>query len=251
MASVNILDWRGEVAKYAKGVDNASYTTLLDDEIKEVLRDFCERTHLWTQTLSPFVDVVANTSAYDIYSLIDDSDGDADIEIVESVQYKEDGDDNDQLRALWPMTDWINDDAEPTAGRVYGNTGSWRYVTAPQPTHFYIDTDKTLNLYPIPTVKSDEGLRVALVLKPRDDATEVPEFIYKDWKKAIAWGAAGRLLGMTTQKWFNRDLGDYYWDKYKQRRTAALLKKQTGFTRRDLKVQFPNYGGSRSRSWVF
>lgn len=254
MASVDISDWREEVAKYAKGVDNTAYETLLDDEVKEVLRDFCEHTHLLTQTIDPLIDVVADQNNYPIIPLIDDTDGKSDIEIVESVQYKEDGAALDQFRPLFPFTDWVRDDAGPPGSNtqpVSSFTGNWRFVEAAQPTHFYVDPEKVLYTYPIPTVKSDEGLRVTLVLKPSDDATKVKEWFWQDWKKAIAWGAAGRVLGMTTQKWFDRDLGDYFWGKYYARRSAAALKKTTGFTRRDLKVQIPPYGGSRGRAWVF
>ena len=253
MASVAISDWREEVNKYAKGVDNATYYALLDDEIKEVLRDFCEHTHLLTQTIDPFINVVADQSEYQLYPLIDVTDGTVDIEIVESVEYKEDGFDLDQFKPLFPFTAWVKDDAglgniaRPNAAF----SGSWRYQEAPVPTHFHVDNEKVLHLYPIPTVKSDEGLRVTLVLKPDDAATDVAEWIWRDWKKAIAWGTAGRLLGMTTQKWFDRDLGDYYWAKYLDRRSQAHLKKTTGYTRRDTKVQIPDYGGSRARSWVF
>lgn len=249
MASVDILDWRPEVDKYVKGVNTTNYQALLDDEIKEVLRDFCEFTHLLTQTISPFIDVVADQADYDLYPLIDTTDGDVDIEIVESVQYKADGDDDDQFRPLWPFTDWVQDDLG--VNQPNGLAGNWRFLTAPEPTNFWVEADKTLNLYQIPEIKSDAGLRVTLVLKPDDVATEVAEFIWRDWKKAIAWGTAGRILGMTTQTWYNRDLSDYFWAKYLDRRANAALKKQTGFTRRDLHVVVPPYGGSRSRQWIF
>ena len=249
MASVPILDWRPEVAKYAKGVDNAAYQALLDDEIKEVLRDFCEHTHLLVQTISPFIDVVATQADYPLYPLIDDTDGKSDIEIVESVKYKPEGYTADQFRDIWPFTDWIEDDAGILTPS--GVSGGWRYLTSPQPTNFWVTADKVLHLYQIPSVASVEGLRVTLVLKPADDSTLVKDWFWQDWKKAIAWGAAGRILGMTTQKWFNRDLSDYFWGKYLDRRSNAALKKTTGFTRRDLHAQIPLFGGSRSRSWVF
>ena len=244
MASVDILDWRGEVAKYAKGVDTTNYEALLDDEIKEVCRDFCEHTHLWTLTL-PLITVVADQNDYPL--TVPDTDGKDDIEIVESVQYKEDGYDDDQFRPIIPITDWVEDDVSTRNGLA----GNWRFLKAPTPTRFYVDAFKVLYLYPIPELGSTDGLRVTLVLKPEDDATKVPAWIWEDWKKTIAWGTAGRLLEMTTQKWFDRKLGNYFWSKYLDRRSNAFLKKTTGYTRRDVRVQIPSFGGSRSDAWIF
>lgn len=252
MASVDILDWRPEVAKYVKGIDTTAYEDLCDDEVKEVCRDFCEFTHLWTLAL-PRITVNANDNDYTL--VIPNTDGDAVIEIIESVQYKENGQDDDQFRPLYPFTDWVKDDSSPQ-GATFSNPtsaypGNWRFLEAEVPTHFYVDAFKVLYLFPIPTILSTDGLLVTTVLKPEDSAAEVPLWFWDDWKKAIAWGAAGRILGMTTQKWYNRELGDYFWGRYLDRRSQAALKKTTGFTRRDLKVQIPSFGGSRGKSWVF
>ena len=52
MANINFLaGWTEEVSKYIKGIDNSVYTDLLEDEIRDTLRDFCRRSGLWTFTL--------------------------------------------------------------------------------------------------------------------------------------------------------------------------------------------------------
>ena len=243
--SVNISAWRDEVAKYTKEINTTEYQAILDGEIVETIRDFCKETHLWTQDLDP-ISVIANRNNYTLF--VDDTDGKANIIVVQSVHYKEDGESDDQFRALDVISDWRSDQPQEIPATyhdpVYGN---WRFETSEYPTNFYVKPSKELILYPIPTVKSDHGLRVNVVLKPEDGATKVPIWIYQDYKQAIAWGAAGSILGMTTQKWFDADLSEYFLGKYRHRRNAAKIRRQEGYGMRKSKVLIPDIAGSRNK----
>lgn len=236
----DITDWGPEVLKYVKNVDKDADVNLLDDEIKETLRDFCEHTGLWTKEL-PRIDVVADQRDYVLTVPTDE--GTNEIVLIERILYKEEGQDDEQFRKLFPVVEWERD-------RKWTEYGNWTFRTG-EPTGYFMNYQKTLSLNPIPINDSDEGLLVRLQLKPADDADEVPFFIWEDYKKAIAWGSAGRIMSMTNKRWSNPALGDAYWAKYLDRRGNAYEKKQTGFTSEKSRVEIPWFGGSRDDGWVF
>ena len=55
---------------------------------------------------------------------------------------------------------------------------------------------------------------LCLRLKPTQDATDLPEFISREYTEVIAWGALGRLLTIPGQSYSNPDLAQYYSQKF-------------------------------------
>ena len=140
------------------------------------------------------------------------------------------------------MTEWVQDDKY----QVYGG---WSFQRAAEPTAYYVDTDAAaLNLWPIPENASVDGLLVRAVLEPSDDATEVPDWIFKRFKQAIAFGAAAGLMEMTNKPWANVELAAVFSKKYLDRRLDAHMRKQSGLDKREQSPNYPFFTGSRGRS---
>jgi len=235
MATKNFSDWRDEVAKYVQFA--STYQSLVDAEVKEVIRDFCRDTGIWKKTLAR-VTTVVNQADYPM--TVPTTDGKAEICYFDNVKYKENGADDDQFRNLEPFTQEEKDEHE---------NGAWSFHTAPDPYKFYADVDKTLILYPIPTVASTDGLLIRVVVRPTDDATKVPDFLYIEHKKSIAIGVAGAMCNMPNKPWSDAALGKDLDNQYLARRDEALQMVKMGYTKKKMEAKFPFFGGSRSQSW--
>jgi len=247
MANIDFLTgWQDEVAKYVKGIDNTKYQTLLEDEIRDTLRDFCKRTALWWYDV--WFDVVADINYYPLDGLFpaDPDPNAADIVIIESVKFKSDGEDPDTYRDLPPLRAWVENVPDK-------NAGGWQYYTGNEPTNFYFDElDNILFLHPTPELDSaPDGIEARLILMPAHTATELPDFFWRQYKRAIGTGIAGSLMQLTNKPWSDEELGKIKEAEYDSWVTEAKSKKQSGYTRRTTQVQFPHYGGSRGSSWVF
>lgn len=235
MASKNFSDWRTEVGKYVQFA--STYNDLVDSEVKEVVRDFCRDTGIWKITLSR-ITTVADQATYTL--TVPTTDGKSEICYIDNVKYKEDGSDDDQFRNLDPFTREERDDHE---------NGAWAFHTASEPYKFYSNVEKELILYPIPENASTSGLLVRVVVRPMDDATKCPDFIYIEHKKSIAIGTAGAMCNMPNKPWSDATLGAALWDQYLNRRDEAHQMVKMGYTKKRQQPKFPWMGGSRSESW--
>jgi len=237
MAEKAFLDWRTEVAKYVKF--QSTYNAVVDAEVKEVVRDFCRDTGVWTITLTR-ISTVADTSAYTL--TVPSTDGAAEICYIDHVQYKEDGADDDQFRPLTPFT---REEAD-----LYEN-GAWAFHVSTDPYKFYSNADKQLILYPIPTTASTNGLLVRVAVRPTDAATGCSPNIYIDYKKAIAVGTAAALMNMPNKPWSNAEMGAFYQGQYLSRQDEAYQNVKLMNTKAKQQVNIPWAGGSRQRRRVY
>ena len=173
----------GHVRPYAPGVpDPAAYKA-----IRLAAIEFCERTRLWK-----FEDDY-DVSVDDCNSGIFTPNGSVlhDIEIVLF-----------NGTELHPSTTRDLDRREKgwRTGDLGGGLPKW-----------YTQIDQsTLRIVP-----AMEGhLYVCFRLKPTQDATDLPEFISREYTEVIAWGALGRLLTIPGQSYSNPDLAQYYSAKF-------------------------------------
>ena len=238
-----IASFRDEVDLYVKraSVD----TTFLDDQIVKVIRDFCSHTWMWRITLDAF-DVVVDTPDYAL--TIPDTDGDAELHMVDWVKYKEDGADDDQYVYLEPKAL----EAEEQPGQSYW-PASQTESTGDSPLMYWVNPDDTLTLNPTPNSNAagTENCKVKVIVKPIiGTTTDVPDFLYDDWVECIAEGVAGRILNMASKKWYAPELSDRYSERYQNvRNNYAKTQLWQGKTR------VKNYarplmgftGGSRSK----
>jgi len=233
-----IADWENKIMP---DLPNVPYPAMLD-AVRDACIKFCEETRLWTYTLDR-ISVVANTSSYALTppagGVIIGSD---------EVKYKQDGMDDDQFVSLAPLSR-EGMDRGFGSGSVgvhseYGGYGgdAWEFQTAPTPSRFWLDNDKNLKLYRIPTVASDEGLLVRVILKPTDDCTTVEDFIWDDHRETIARGARADLLSRKGQPWYDPELAGFEGTMFRSGYNDARWIKTTDYTKRNTRV--------RMRAWL-
>lgn len=136
--------------------------------------EFCAETHIWRETLDPF-DTEADEALYDL-------DASA---VVESVpQLVVDG------RELGHVDIRLLDPTRLT------DTGI--------PSHFWVQDDRSVRLFPIP-----DGVYpvvATVTLKPSRSARQVPDWIFETFADGIVSGALWRLLRIPGKEWTNVDL---------------------------------------------
>lgn len=238
MANASISDWRTIVSYYAKGADQE--TTILDEATLSALRNFCRFTNLWKENLDR-IDVVADTARYTV------SPGTTYCDVpkayaLDKVQFKEDDAEDTQFYLLDMRS----------REQLQSYDSLWEFQTGPTPNKVMYDVlTNELVLVPTPTEDSDEGLLARVMLMPGVTATTCPEFFLLFYKHEIAYGAAGYLLRQATQRWYNRELGDYYWNLYMNARMNAQQDADIGFTDQERYNAVPEpafTGGSRHES---
>lgn len=239
MAGTAITTLDTFVEDYIDGATNEA-ALLLRAEVF-VLRDFCEWTHLWKETLTR-ITVVANTASYTLTAPTNYGDS---VEILglDDVQYKEDGEDDDQFFNLTIRSrEWLDE---------YDKR--WEHRTSPNPRiAFYDHLDGKIYLVDKPTSGSTSGLLVRCWLMPATDATTAPAFLFNKYSEKLAIGVAGAMCRMTNQRWSNPKLGDYFWNLYLSHRENAQQQQDTGFADVDSYRVIPersHTGGSRNSSY--
>ncbi len=237
MASKDIVDWRPDVRKYIK-MPNAN-ESLIDDEVRQACRDFLRETALWKYNLDR-ISVVADQAEYDFTDI--DTDGINVFSALATAKYKEDGQDDDQFYDLTLET-------RETINKKY--LDAWEFETNETPSDIYVTKEKKFRLYPIPTLASDEGLLLHVIVKPSNDATKVPLFVWEDHMRTISIGAASMLMGQTNRPWSDKKLSDRYWVQYTAKRDEAAFTKWDGRTKKSLRVNPRFWASSRNRTWRF
>lgn len=227
--ATNLTDWSSDILAHAKRATKPS----IINAVRGAAIAFCEKTWLWTATL-PAISVLADNQDY---ALADPTD--TEIIVVDNVKYKENGADNDQFRRLDPISETQMD---------LNDSGSWLYRESPAPTNFWVDVvEKTLHLYPIPTVASTDGLLVKVVVRPSDTCSAVSDFLYQEHSKTITNGALADLFSQEVMDWSDLtnpvafehllNKANLYDRWFKAGCNEAKFKKITGATKRPLSVR--------------
>lgn len=161
-----------------------------------VASEFFSQTHIWRDNISPII-TSPGIVEYDL-------DADVLVEAVSSVIV-----DNTALQ----QTDMrmIPDDR--------------RYDTG-KPTHYWIQSDNAIRLFPIPD--SRITLRLTGVLKTSRDATGVEDWIYETWSDAIVCGTIARLAVIPGKEWTDATLAEYNKKQYQQAITNARIRDARG-----------------------
>lgn len=191
-----ISSWSPELWKH---IPNAP-TPAIINAVRTACQRFCTETHIWTRVLD-LIDVVDGATDYALH-IPDGTDGEDDLnaELVglaeNGVKYKDADADNDEFGYLHITSEEDLDSSFP----------SWRYWDEGTPAHCYMDNlDKELHLVPEPEDDSDEGLEVKVVLRPDDTCTTVPDFLYKDFKKVVVYGALSELFSDAGSPWYDNE----------------------------------------------
>lgn len=178
MADVSLSKWIYKLGNRLPYCPNP----LIRSEVLDTIREFCQRTKLWTEQLTA-IDVVSDTARYALSS---------DNGEVFGVQRAE----LDEEPLSW--TDVETKDRDDDT--------DWRTDTTDDPTEcWYDETTGELVLVLTPSadhdVADDGGLVVWAYLMPALTATEVPDWIYNKYSQEIEEGALARLLDMESVPW--------------------------------------------------
>ena len=218
--SVNITEWIPDV--FIEIGDNQCPPSKIKKAIILSLREFCKKTLLWQKDLDS-ISITDNSQEYSLSST------DGDIISICNVLYKQDSLANDQFTRLTPTSKKYEDE---------NSSGNWRYQTSVSPNRFYIENDKKINLVPIPTEASTDGLLVSVFLQPFITATAVENFLYVDHQELITLGAVSKLLSEEGTLWTNVEAGFRKKALFSSQCDDVSGIKTTGYTNRPLRVRF-------------
>jgi hypothetical protein len=226
------------VEDYADGVTNEA-DILLRATVR-TFRDFCEWTHCWKETLDD-IDVSEDVNSYALTPGTDNCDS-PNIIGLDSAQFKEDGEDDNQYHPIDIKSREYMDDYE---------AGWENRDSAPVPYRcFYDELDGKIYLIDTPSADSTDGLKVRVWLEPALDATTAPGFMFTKYQEALTFGIVGKLLRMTNQRWSNPELGDYYHSLYIAERDNAQQEVDRGrgnIKNYHVKPELAFTGGSKNR----
>lgn len=226
MTTVDLKEWAHYILP---DIPTAPMPAIISN-VRDAARDFCERTLLWTYPLARMSTVIGQQD----YTLTIPAATYGAIISVDDVKYKRTGELDTQFVTLDPLSE---------NNRDLVNTGSWKFVTGPDPKEYWADIiDKNLHLLPIPTTASTLGLLVRVNLKPTFDCTTVPEFLHEDYALIIAEAALSYLFNNKSMEWYDPNQAAAHEAKFVNGCNNAKTKKITGATKRPLRVQM--------RPWV-
>ena len=140
--------------------------------------DFCERTLVVQQVLTP-INVVAAQASYTL-SLS------TDLAVA-------------QVRRAWYLGAPLGPVADDSIGSplaYLSDVGDGEVEAETGPPSVCLWHENKLRLYPIPTENKTEGLVVRVAVKPTTDAAALPDELLTHWREAIVHGALERVLNM-------------------------------------------------------
>jgi hypothetical protein len=174
--NTNLSAWYPYIEPHVKGCPIPAIRQALRDAIVE----FCEESQYWRQLL-PAINVDADDETY----LLTEFAPPAGTLIAEVITAYYNG---QKMTAHGP--NWLD-----------RNYPGWIAAEASAPQNYYLPDPTQIRLVPIPTEALTAGLQIYVALKPTDTGLLVEDYLYQDWREAIAAGALGRLLESPTAPW--------------------------------------------------
>ena len=205
MANISVDAWFDEVVPAAQMAPNI----IIRKDIVNACRDFCRQTMLWTAQLVA-IDIVADQAEYALAA------SGADLVGVDRAEY--DGNE-------------MNPTSELALDEDTRETEWWRTRTTDKPERYYVTEAYDLRLVYIPDAALTGGLVVWAYVQPLQTATEVPLFLYNEFKETITLGAKGRLKMRDDMPWTDLEKAIGYMSAYEAMLIPAKQKKFTGFQR--------------------
>lgn len=186
--------------------------SMVDLQLREVAREFCEKTSIWREDLTA-IDLVAGQAAYAVAS----PSVSAMVRVVSLTVA-------DVL--LWKDRQVKEGDDEP------------KYNPSEPPFTLSADlTTLTLATDEVPTASLVGGLVITAALKPTAAAANLPDFLRSQWSDAIRAGVLSRLMVMGRKPWTDRELAGIYASTWNTQLNKAANQGQVGNTRKQLRVR--------------
>jgi hypothetical protein len=162
------------------------------EHLRNAARDFCEETRLWrfddTFQLGDDPNIVCAPQGSEIHEF-------------ERCDYNG--------RKLDPQSlDWL-DDHYP---QWRSDTHTWRA----EPQWFTQEHPDTVRVVPMPNHNCDGCIKVWLRLKPSEDCEQLPDFIAKEHRTLISWGALGGILMLPNQSFSDPNRATFFQGKFDQ-----------------------------------
>lgn len=177
------------------------------DAIRQAAIEFCERTRLWRYTDT--FDFTGNTEIATLdYSVL-----------MEIENARMDG------RALTPVSiNYLND--------VYPDQ-DWEAMEASFPKFITQKADGTFIV--VPAVNGQ--LKMTLILKPSNDADELPDFIDREYRRVITDGALAEVMLIANQPYTNPDLAAVHGSRFQQSLDSLASKTISGQQRAPVRTK--------------
>ena len=80
-----------------------------------------------------------------------------------------------------------------------------------------------------PNANRTDVLDVWVSLKPLRSATAIEDFLYRDYKRGISFGAIALLTEIPSMPWTSAESALYYWNRFQEEVDVALEKKLAGY----------------------
>jgi hypothetical protein len=92
---------------------------------------------------------------------------------------------------------------------------NWSEAKSNEPVYYNSAVERgVVRVFPIPEQTTKPTLTMRAAYTPTLTAQTVPDFLGQEHAEAIANGAKGRLLLMSSMPWFNAQLGAYYQQRF-------------------------------------
>lgn len=190
--------------------DITAQEALLDTAI-----DFCEKTLIVQQTLTPISSVV-DTIEYELMAPKHQA-------VVLPV-------------AVWFKTRML----EPVPAQAIQSVQAYTSSQSPldgMPAQYFWTAPNMIGLYPIPDATEAATITVRAALKPTRSATQLEDVLYEDWIDVLAHGTLARLHMMKDQPWASADRALLHGREYRAGQQRARIEQSTGRIRTSLSVR--------------
>jgi hypothetical protein len=193
---------------------NGITTAVVDHTLRQVAIDFCERTCIHSEEVTP-INVVAGTANYVLSPLTTGTEA-----------YK--------IKAAW--YDGVPLDIAPLDA-LNSAYQYWRDHDSPDPRAYTQAKPGEIILYPKPSEDLTGGLRVEIILRPTQTATLLTTWIAERYMYDLSCGVKGRLMAQPGRPWTNPEMASYYLNHYNTARAKATIEANTSLTRGALSVR--------------
>lgn len=186
--------------------------------INKAARELCLRSSCWYEWED--IPLIANENEYDISSPSGSS-------VVRAVKYAAIG-----QRALIPETE----------DRILENK-RWMLEQVGEPQIFYMLTDMTMKVYPIPTdVDAGKIMRVKSSFVPALDATSIPSPFIERYSETLIAGAKASLMAMANKTWSNPQMALVYQGIFDTGVDRARIEVEMSYSPTSLRVANRKFG---------
>lgn len=184
--------------------------------LRHTLRDFCERTHAWQETL----DAIAPLEGFPSYDM--DAPPDSEVAVILSATY---------AGRPVPVT---------TAREMDFHATDWRNVSGGSVSAI-IPGVSSIRVYPVPVADDEDTIVIRAALRPTHSATTCGD-VLDGWREGIAAGALARLKKIPNKPWSDREAVSVYARDFGNAIADALSMTLRGNTVKSLRVEPRSFG---------